>query len=91
MADFVKNKKAPGNHHRRPSNKPKDYGSKKETVLPHPEVCAGTIEYQMSRTMAEEIIKGSKSKRPPQEILCNYVNTQCGLKGYCVKVLVDIN
>ena len=45
---------------------------------------------------AEEILKAAKSKsgklpKPPQEILCDYVNTQMGLKGYCVKVLVDIN
>ena len=40
--------------------------------------------------MADEIIKASKSKRRPQEILCDYVNTQCGLQGYCVKVLVEL-
>ena len=44
----------------------------------------------MSKNMADEIIKASKSKKTPQEILCNYVNEQCGLKGFCVKVLVDL-
>ena len=46
--------------------------------------------------MADEILKLAKSKsgklpKPAHDILCDYVNTQMGLKGYCVKVLVDIN
>ena len=93
MAEFVKNDRSNNGKKsfNRNNNRVKDYGSKKETVLPAPEVCAGTVEYTMSKPMADEIIKESKSKKPPQEILCNWVNTQCGLKGYCVKVLVDIN
>ena len=72
-------------------NKNNDYGTKNpEAGVKAPEVCAGTVEYKMSKTMADEIIKASKSKRRPQEILCDYVNTQCGLQGYCVKVLVDL-
>lgn len=95
MAEFVKNDKrnnnARKNFNRSNNNKVKDYGSKKETTLPAPDVCAGTVEYTMSKLMADEIIKASKSQKTPQEILCEYVNTQCGLKGYCVKVIVDIN
>ncbi len=99
MADFVKNDKRNNNNgkknfnrnNNRADNKVKDYGSKKPTTLPAPDVCAGTVEYTMSKTMADEIIKASKSKKTPQEILCNYVNSECGLKGYCVKVIVDIN
>lgn len=87
MADFKNNKK---NFNRNKNNNHKDYGSKKESRITAPAVCAGTIEYKMGRQMAESIIKESKSKRAPQEILCNYVNTQCGLKGYCVKVIVEL-
>ena len=89
MADFVKNDKK--NFNRNNNSKVKDYGSKKPTTLPAPDVCAGVVEYTMSKVMADEIIQASKSKKTPQEILCEYVNSQCGLKGYCVKVLVDAN
>lgn len=61
--------------------------------IPCPDVHAGTVEYKMSKTMADEILKAAKSKGiklTPQEILCNYVNEQCGLKGFCVNVLVDL-
>ena len=44
------------------------------------------IEYKMSAALAETLLKADKSKRTPQEVLCEYVNTQCGLKGYCVRV-----
>ncbi len=94
MAEFVKNDNKRNNNNRnnnRPNNRVKDYGSKKETTLPAPDVCAGIVEYTMSKLMADEIIKASKSNKTPQEILCNYVNTECGLKGYCVKVIVDAN
>ena len=43
----------------------------------------------MSKAMADDIIKNDKSKRAPQEVLCEFVNTQFGLLGYCVKVLVN--
>jgi hypothetical protein len=95
MADFVKNDKRNNNgrknFNRNNNRKVKDYGSKKETTIPAPEVCAGVVEYTMSKTMADEIIQASKSSKTPQEILCEYVNSQMGLKGYCIKVLVDIN
>lgn len=69
----------------------KDFGSKRATCQPAPDVCAGTIEYKMSRTMAEEAIKAyNGAKKDPQEILCRYVNENFGLKSYCVKVLVDL-
>lgn len=66
----------------------KNFGSKKASQITPPEVNAGLIEYKMPRLMAEEILKGKTSN--PQEILCNYVNENCGLKGYCVRVLVDL-
>ena len=49
----------------------------------------GLIEYKMGKEMAENILKDAKGKGNPQAILCDYVNTQCGLMGYCVKVLIN--
>jgi UDP-glucose 4-epimerase len=93
MADFVKNdnKKKNFNNNRNSTPKVKDYGSKKEATITPPDVCAGTVEYTMSKLMADEILKAYKGNKTPQEVLCNYVNNECGLKGYCVKVIVDIN
>lgn len=71
------------------NNRNKDFGTKKDTRITPPDVTAGLIEYKMSRKMAENIVNSKKGKNP-QEILCNYVNTNLGLKGYCVKVLVDL-
>lgn len=66
----------------------KDFGSKKAIQITPPEVNSGTVEYKMSRLMAEEILRGKKVN--PQEALCKYVNENMGLKGYCVRVLVDL-
>lgn len=91
MAEFVKKNNRNNNNKNTRPNKNSDYGTKNpEAGVKASEVCAGTVEYKMSKIMADEIIKASKSKRRPQEILCDYVNTQCGLQGYCVKVLVDL-
>ena len=51
-----------------------------------PDFAGETIEYKMSAAMAETILKADKTKRTPQEVLCDYVNSQCGLKGFCVRV-----
>ena len=51
----------------------------------------GLIEYQMSRTMAEDILdlrKGKDKGIDPQKWLCDYVNDQMGFIGYCIKVVV---
>ena len=89
MAEFVKKNNKRNNN--MCFDKNNDYGTKNPNAgIKAPEVCAGTIEYKMSKSMADEIIKAAKSKKTPQEILCNYVNEQCGLKGFCVKVLVDL-
>jgi hypothetical protein len=89
MAEFVKKNNKRNNNMRFDKNN--DYGTKNPKAgIPAPDVCAGTIEYKMGKGMADEIIKADKSKKSPQEILCNYVNTQMGLKGFCVKVLVDL-
>ena len=108
MADFVKNDKKNynnngkknfnnrNNNNNRNNDKAVAYNNPKRETIPAPDVCAGTVEYKMSKVMADEILKSAKSKsgklpKPPLDILCDYVNTQMGLKGYCVKVLVDIN
>ena len=100
MAEFVKkNNNGKRNNNRKPNNNtPRLDGafSKRQDTIPAPDVCAGTIEYKMGKLMADEILKAAKGKsgklpKPAHEILCDYVNTQMGLKGYCVKVLVDIN
>ena len=103
MAEFVKNNngKRNNNNNRKPNNrqannKNQNFNTKREAGITPPDVCAGTIEYKMGKVMAEEILKDAKGKsgklpKPAQEILCDYVNRECGLKGYCVKVLVDIN
>ena len=89
MAEFVKKNNKRNNNMRFDKNN--DYGTKNPNAgIKAPEVCAGTIEYKMSKGMADEIIKVAKSKKTPQEILCNYVNSEFGLKGFCVKVLVDL-
>lgn len=48
---------------------------------------AGYIKYKMPRAMAEELMKG-KNKSHTQEILCQIVNEQFGLKGECVEVIL---
>ena len=97
MAEFVKKNNNRNNRNNKMRfDKNNDYGTKNpEAGVKAPEVCAGTIEYKMSKVMADEIIKAAKGKsgklpKPAHEILCDYVNTQCGLKGFCVKVLVDL-
>ena len=95
MADFVKNDKRNTNGKKNFNNRNNNSNKKRDT-LKAPDVCAGTVEYKMSKVMAEEILKAAKGKsgklsRPAQEILCDYVNTQMGLKGYCVNVLVEVN
>lgn len=100
MAEFVKkNNNGKRNNNRKPNNNAprldNNFNRKRDTI-PAPDVCAGTIEYKMGKVMAEQILNDAKTKsgklpKPAQEILCDYVNRECGLKGFCVKVLVDIN
>ena len=71
-------------------NRVNDYGSSKPSVVEAPEINAGTFEYKMPQGMADVIVKSSKYKSNPQQALCDYVNTECGLKGYCTKVIVGL-
>lgn len=53
---------------------------------------AGGVEYKMSNALAQHILKTHKGpKKNKQETLCAYVNQEMGLKGHCVKVLVDLD
>ena len=77
--DFRKSyKKTPIQQQRTPVHRPRG--------IEAPDDVSEVIEYKMSAALAETLLKADKSKRSPQEILCEYVNTQCGLKGYCVRV-----
>jgi hypothetical protein len=52
----------------------------------------GGVEYTMSAALAQHILKTHKGpKKNKQETLCNYVDEQFGLKGKCVKVLIDLD
>ena len=49
------------------------------------------FEYKMPEELAKTILKQRKkeqSKVEPQAYLCNYVNSQCGMMGTCVSVIV---
>lgn len=46
------------------------------------------VEYKMSEALAAAIIGNKKGKVDTQALLCEYVNTQCGLKGYCTNVII---
>lgn len=91
MAEIVKSNKK-NSSKKFVSNKPKKektYGSDREGGITPPAIHAGLFEYKMPRAMAEMIIKSTKKKVDPQVLLCDYVNTFFGLKGYCVKVIVN--
>lgn len=50
----------------------------------------GTIEYEMSKEYARELLKTRKGQElniPPQKFLCDYVDSTFGLKGKCVHVI----
>lgn len=79
------------NNYRKPKAKKPVYQRSANPVkrpkgIDAPDNTAEVIEYKMSAALAETILKSDKTKRTPQEVLCEYVNTQCGLKGFCVRV-----
>lgn len=50
---------------------------------------AGSVEYQMPKKMAEELLKirrGTEKNMRPQDFLVKYVNDECGLLYHCTKV-----
>ena len=52
----------------------------------------GSVEYTMTAALANHIMKIHKGpKKNKQEVLCNYVNTQMGLKDKCTRVLIELD
>lgn len=50
----------------------------------------GYIEYKMPKIIADQYLKLARNKvGDVQKYLCNIVNTEFGLKGYCLKVIID--
>ena len=52
----------------------------------------GEISYTMSEGVAKDLLaqrKGDEKKMRPQEYLCHVVNEQFGLKGNCIKVIIE--
>lgn len=57
-------------------------------IMPH----RGFIEYNMPRAIAESILsdrKGKEKGSDPQKYLCDFVNEQYHMIGYCLKVIVS--
>lgn len=49
------------------------------------------FEYKMSKEMANEYLKnrkGPEKNKRPQEFLCNLVNTEFGIIGNCIRVVI---
>ena len=52
----------------------------------------GSVEYTMTAALANHIMKTHKGpKKSKQEVLCNYVNSQLGLKDKCTRVLIELD
>lgn len=48
----------------------------------------GFIEYKMSTAAINDLLSDTKQiKGDPQRYLCDYVNDNCGLIGYCIRVI----
>lgn len=48
----------------------------------------GFIEYKMPVAMIKDLLyNDKKAKSDPQRFLCDYVNDQYNLMGYCVRVI----
>lgn len=93
-SDFgIVNKKEINDMAKMMNKKPRtrDYGSSKESVIEEPEFHAGLLGYKMTQTLADILVNDKKNKgKDPQKVLCDYVNEELGLKGYCVKVIVGL-
>lgn len=50
----------------------------------------GNYEYEMTQEFAKTILADAKKRKlkgSKQKILCDYVNSQMGIKGECINVL----
>ena len=69
----------------------KTYGSDNESVIAEPDFHAGLIGYKMTQTLADTLVNDKKNRgKNPQQVLCDYVNEDLGLKGFCNKVIVGL-
>lgn len=71
--------------------KVKNQENNSKTVSPKP--YEGNIEYEMNKEMAKQILatrKGAEQNIPAQQFLCQVVNEEFGLKGYCTRVHTTI-
>ena len=73
------------NFNNKKNNMKKKNSNKVEAVIRNP----GDFEYKMPKAMADAILKTENSRKPIQEILCDHVNKLFGLKGTCIKVIID--
>lgn len=48
-----------------------------------------TYEYHMTKECAKNILKIPHKKGSKQKVLCDYVNSNYGLKGICIRVIED--
>lgn len=89
--------KKPFNKNRKPEKySMKKQAERKRQPIPHTmEQWAGhrgLIEYAMPRGIAENLLNSRKGKEKgidPQKYLCDYVNEELNLIGYCVKVIIE--
>lgn len=50
------------------------------------------FEYVMTKDMAKDLLdrrRGDELKKRPQDYLKEYVNSECGIMGTCVKVILE--
>lgn len=48
-----------------------------------------SIEYKMPESVAKMLLKTRKDKKKnPQQWLCDYVNSECGILGNCTRVIL---
>lgn len=50
------------------------------------------FKYKMSKAMADAYLKsrsGDEKNKHPQEYLCMVVNSEFGVKGNCIQVIID--
>lgn len=52
----------------------------------------GEIEYEMPKAFAKELLKtrkGNENNKSQQDFLCEVVNMEFGIKGYCTRVILS--
>jgi len=47
------------------------------------------FEYKMNLASATDILRDCPSSIRPEQYLCDYVNNECGLIGWCQRVIIE--